>query len=138
MYKKHGRHDIDANNKDQFATQFYNFMRKHPHIIISQVSIPQIILDIGTAQHPVVLPPSNTGSAPDQHKYHVDDIIEPTPCTVLYCKGRTLRTIEFVDAIVMATCIMHGRPIPSESAVLKVTTIREGLELEDLDYPDEE
>jgi hypothetical protein len=41
MYKKHGRHDIDvesANNEEQFATQFFNFMRKHPNIIISQVS----------------------------------------------------------------------------------------------------
>jgi hypothetical protein len=38
MYGKHGRHDIDAesaNNNEQFATQFFNFMRKHPHIIIS-------------------------------------------------------------------------------------------------------
>jgi hypothetical protein len=32
MYKKRGRHDIDvesANNEEQFATQFYNLMRKH-------------------------------------------------------------------------------------------------------------
>jgi hypothetical protein len=39
MYKKHGRHDIDAkyanNNKEQFATQFFNFMRKHLDIVIS-------------------------------------------------------------------------------------------------------
>jgi hypothetical protein len=47
MYNKHGRHDIDANNEEQFATQFYNFMRKHSDIIISQVSVPQINLDIG-------------------------------------------------------------------------------------------
>jgi hypothetical protein len=52
MYKKCGRHDIDAkstNNEEQFATQIFNFMRKHPDIIISQVSVPQINLDIGTA-----------------------------------------------------------------------------------------
>jgi hypothetical protein len=52
MYKKRGRHDIDAdstNNEEQFVTQFFNFMRKHLDIIISQVSIPQINLDIGTA-----------------------------------------------------------------------------------------
>jgi hypothetical protein len=51
MYKKRGRLDTDAestNNEEQFATQFYNFMRKHPDIIISQVSIPQINLDIDT------------------------------------------------------------------------------------------
>jgi hypothetical protein len=38
----------------------------------------------------------------------------------------------------MATRIMHGRPIPSECAVVDVTTIREGREFEDLDYIDEE
>jgi hypothetical protein len=33
MYKKRGRLDIDvesANNEEQFATQFYNFMRITP------------------------------------------------------------------------------------------------------------
>jgi hypothetical protein len=49
-----------------------------------------------------------------------------------------LRTIEVVDAIVMATCIMHGRPVKSECAVVEVITIREGREFDDLDYPDEE
>jgi hypothetical protein len=67
----------------------------------------------------------------------MDDINEPTPCTLLYVKGRTLRTIEIADAIVMATHIMHGRPVPSECAVVEVTTIREGREFEDLDYLDE-
>jgi hypothetical protein len=60
--------------------------------------------------------------------------MNPAPCTLLYVKGRPLRTIEVVDAIVMATCIMHGRPIPSECGVVEVTTIREGPEFEDLDY----
>jgi hypothetical protein len=67
----------------------------------------------------------------------MDDINEPTPCTLLYVKGRTLRTIEIADAIVMATHIMHGRPIPSECVVVEVTMIREGREFEDLDYLDE-
>jgi hypothetical protein len=52
-------------------------------------------------------------------------------------KGRTLRTIEVVDAIVMVTRIMHGRLVPSKCAVVEVTTIREGCEFEDHDYPDE-
>jgi hypothetical protein len=65
----------------------------------------------------------------------VDDNNESTPCTLLYLKGRTLRTIKVADAIVMATHIMHGWPIPS---VIKVTTIREGREFEDLNYLDEE
>jgi hypothetical protein len=38
----------------------------------------------------------------------------------------------------MATHIIHGRPVPSECAVVKVIVIREGHEFEDLDYPDEE
>jgi hypothetical protein len=57
MYKKRGRHNIDAesiNNEEQFATQFFNFMRKHLDIIISQVSVSQINLDIGTASLQVV------------------------------------------------------------------------------------
>jgi hypothetical protein len=68
----------------------------------------------------------------------MDDINEPTPCTLLFVKGRTLRTIEDADAIVMATLIMQGRPIPSECAVVEVTTIRKGHEFKDLDYPDED
>jgi hypothetical protein len=34
MYQKHERHDIDTNNEEQFATQFYNFMRKHQNIVL--------------------------------------------------------------------------------------------------------
>jgi hypothetical protein len=97
------------------------------------VSIPQINLDIGTG-----FTPSSVGSAPDHQEYHIDDINEPTPCTLLYVKGRMLRTIKVVDAIMMATRIMHGQPIPSVCVVVKVTMIREGCEFEDLDYPDEE
>jgi hypothetical protein len=66
MYKKSGSHDIDANNEVQFASQFYNFIRKHPDIVISQVSTPQINLDVGTAPPLVVLAPSSADSTPDQ------------------------------------------------------------------------
>jgi hypothetical protein len=81
---------------------------------------------------------SSVGSAPDHQNYPVDDINEPTPCTLLYVKGKTLRTIEVTDAIVMATHIMHGQPVPSECTVVEMTTIREGREFEDLDYPNKE
>jgi hypothetical protein len=141
MYKKHGRHDIDVestNNEEQFASQLFNFMRKQTDIVISQVSVPQIKLDISTTPTQAMPAPSSAGSAPDHQKYHVDDINEPTPCTLLYIKGRTLRTIEVADAIVIATHIMHGRPVPSECVVVEVTTIRKGREFEDLDYLDEE
>jgi hypothetical protein len=56
----------------------------------------------------------------------------------MYDKGRTSRTIKVANAIVMPSCIHHGRPIPVECAVVKVTMIREGREFEDLDYPDED
>jgi hypothetical protein len=57
MYKKHGRHDIEvesANNQEQFASRFFNFMRKHPELIISQVYVPQINLKVGTAMPQLV------------------------------------------------------------------------------------
>jgi hypothetical protein len=38
----------------------------------------------------------------------------------------------------MATHIMHDRTVPSECALVEVTTIREGHEFEDLDYLDDE
>jgi hypothetical protein len=141
MYKKRGWHDIDvesANNDEQFATQFFNFRRKHPDIIISRVFVPQINLDIGTSSLRAVPAPSSAGSAPDHQNYPMDDINEHTPCTLLYIKGRTLRTIEVAHAIVMATRIMHGQLILSECAMVEVTMIREGREFEDCDYPDEE
>jgi hypothetical protein len=82
---------------------------------------------------------TSVGSAPVHQKYPVDEINEPTPFTLLYVKGRTLRTIKVADAIVMATHIMLGRPVPSECAVVEGTTInKEGHEFEVLDYPDEE
>jgi hypothetical protein len=71
-------------------------------------------------------------------KIHVDGIKEATPCTLLYVNGRTLRTIKVSDAIMMSSRLVHGRPVPSECAVVEVTTIREGHEFEDLDYPNEE
>jgi hypothetical protein len=37
----------------------------------------------------------------------------------------------------MSGCIVHGRPVPLECAVIKVTMIREGCEFDDLDYPNE-
>jgi hypothetical protein len=68
----------------------------------------------------------------------MEDIKDAIPCTLLYVKGRTLRTIKVLEAIVMHGRIMHCRPIPSESVVVEVTTIREGHQLDDLDYPNEE
>jgi hypothetical protein len=102
------------------------------------VYVSQINLDIGTAPPRAVPTLSSVSSAPDHQKYSVDDINEPTPCTLLYVKGRMLRTIEVADAIVMATRIMHDRPILSECAVVEVTTIREGHEFADIDYPNKE
>jgi hypothetical protein len=66
----------------------------------------------------------------------MDDIKDPTPCTLMYVKYRTSRTIEVAKATVMPSRILHGWPIPTKCAVVEVTTIREGHEFEDLDYPD--
>jgi hypothetical protein len=64
MYKKRGRHDKDAestnNNEEPFATQFFNFMRKHSYIVISHVSVPQVNLNIGTE-----FTSSSVGSSPN-------------------------------------------------------------------------
>jgi hypothetical protein len=100
---------------------------------------PEINLDLSaTVQQPFAL--SSAGSAPNMDKdmYHVDDIKNITPCTLMYIKGRTSRTIEIVEATVMPSRIHHGRPIPTECAVIDMTMIREGHEFEDLDYPDED
>jgi hypothetical protein len=82
-------------------------MRKHSDIIISQVFVPQINLYID-----IWFTPSDVDSTPDHQEYHMDDINETTPCTLLYVKGRTLKTIKVADTIVMDTRIMHGRPVP--------------------------
>jgi hypothetical protein len=97
--------------------------------------IPEINLDLGDVVQPFA--PSSANSAPNRDKYLVDDIKDPTPCTLMYIKGRTPRTIEVAKAIVMPSRILHGRPIPTVCAVVKVTTIREGREFKDLDYPNE-
>jgi hypothetical protein len=100
---------------------------------------PEINFDLGaTIQQPFTL--SSPYSAPnrDKDKYLVDDIKDPTPYTLMYSKGRTSRTIKVAEAIVMPSRRLHGRLIPAKCAVLKVTTIREGHEFEDLDRPDED
>jgi hypothetical protein len=100
---------------------------------------PEINLDLGaTAQQPFAL--SSAGYVPnrDKDRYPVDDIKHPTPCTLMYVKGGTSSTIEIVEATVMLSRIHHGRPIPAECAVVKVTIIREGHEFEDLEYRDED
>jgi hypothetical protein len=98
---------------------------------------PEINLDFGaTVQQSFALSSADSTTNRDKDKYPVDDIRDPTPCTLMYVKGRTLRTIEVAEA--QPICIFHGRPVPVKCAVVEVTTIREGHEFENLDYPDEE
>jgi hypothetical protein len=68
----------------------------------------------------------------------VDDIKDSTPCTLIYVKGRTSRTIKVIECTVMPSYILHGWSVLAECVVVKVTTIREDHEFEDLDYPNEE
>jgi hypothetical protein len=49
-----------------------------------------------------------------------------------------LRIIKVANSIVMATRIMHGRPVLLECVLVEVTTVGEGREFEDLDYLDKE
>jgi hypothetical protein len=104
-----------------------------------QIPSPEINLDLGTTiQQPFA--PSSASSTPnrDKDKYPVDDTNDPTPCALIYLKGRTSSTIKVAEGTVMPSRIHHGRPVPVECAVVEVTTIREGCEFEDLDYPDED
>jgi hypothetical protein len=113
-------------------------MRKTPQYVV-QMPIPEINLDLGaTVQQPFALSSASSTPNRDKDKYHVDDIKDPTPCTLMYVKGRTLRTIEVTEATVMLSRILHCRPVPTKCAVVEVTMIREGCEFKDLDYPDED
>jgi hypothetical protein len=123
------------NTKKSFAQQFFNFLRTNPQYVV-QMPILEIKLDLGATVQPFAL--RSAGSNPNQDKYPVDDIKDPTPCTLMYIKGRTSRTIEVAKATVMPSHILHGHPILAECAMVKVTMIREGHEFKDLDYPNEE
>jgi hypothetical protein len=57
-------------------------MRKHPNIVISHVFVPQVNLDIS-----IEFAPSSASSAPNNQKYPMDEIKEPTSFTLLYVKG---------------------------------------------------
>jgi hypothetical protein len=102
------------------------------------MSVPEINLDLGATIQPFA--PSSASSTPNKDKdmYPLDDTKDCTPCTLMYVKGRTSMTIEGAEATMMPSHILHGRPIPTKCVVVEVTTIREGLEFEELDYPDEE
>jgi hypothetical protein len=106
-------------------------MRKYPEYIM-QMLVPQAIWISALDSLRVVSTPLLI------KKYLLDKINEATSCILLYVKGRTLWTIKVVDTIVMSGHIIHGWLILLECAVVKVTTIREGNELEDPDYPNED
>jgi hypothetical protein len=136
LYKKRRTHEPTHNDEEAFAQQLFNFMRKKTPQYVVQMPVPKINLDLDGTVQPFA--PSSVGSTLNKDKYPMDDIKDSTPCTVVYIKGRTSKTIEIVKAIVMSSCIHHGRPIPTECVVVEVTMIREGHEFEDLDYPNEE
>jgi hypothetical protein len=99
-----------------------------------QVPCPEINLDLGTTvQQPFA--PSSVDCAPnrDKDRYPVDDINDPTPCTLMYVKGKTSRTAKVAEATVMPSHIHHCRPVLAKCAVVEVTMIREGRVFEDLD-----
>jgi hypothetical protein len=75
--------------------------------------IPEINLNLGATVQPFA--PSSVGSAQNRYKdkYPVDDIKDPIPCTLMYVKGKTSRTIKVIEATVMPSHILHGRPVPN-------------------------
>jgi hypothetical protein len=138
LYKKRKTQEIAHNAEETFAQQFFNFMRKNPQYVV-QMPSSEINLDLGaTVQQPIAS--TSASFAPNRHKdkYPVDEIKDPTPCTLMYVKGGTSRTIEVVEASIMPSYIHHVRLVPTEGAMVEMTTIREGHEFEDLDYPDED
>jgi hypothetical protein len=138
LYKKRKTQEIAHNAEETFAQQFFNFMRQNPQYVVHMPS-PEINLNLGASiQQPFALSSASCAPNWDKDKYPVDDIEDPTPCTLMYVKGKTSRTIEVVEATVMPSHILHGQPIPAECAVVKVTTIREGREFEHFDYLNED
>jgi hypothetical protein len=61
-------------------------MTKNPQYVV-QMPILEINLDLSDAVQPSA--PSSADSAPNKDKYPMDEIIDPTPCTLMYVKGRT-------------------------------------------------
>jgi hypothetical protein len=96
MYKKRTTHEHAHNDEEAFAQQFFNLMKKTPQYVV-QMYIPEINLDLDNAIHPFAL--SSAGSIPNKDKYHVDDIKYPTPCTLVYIKGRTSRIVKVVKLL---------------------------------------
>jgi hypothetical protein len=75
--------------------------------------IPEINLNLGATVQPFA--PSSAGSARNRYKdkYPVDDVKDPIPCMLMYVKGKTSRTIKVIEATVMPSHILHGRPVPN-------------------------
>jgi hypothetical protein len=69
-----------------------------------------------TVQQPFAPSSAGLASNRDKDKYPVDDIKDPTPCTIMYVKSSISSSIEVVKATVMLSCILHGEPIPIECA----------------------
>jgi hypothetical protein len=112
-------------------------MRKTPQYVV-QVPILEMNLNLGASVPPFAMSSASSALHRDKENCPVDDIKDPTPCTLMYVKGRISRTVKVAEATVMPSRILHGRPVPAECAVVEVTMIREGCEFEDLDCPDED
>jgi hypothetical protein len=87
-------------------------MRKTPQYVV-QVPISEINLDLGATVQTFALSSASSTPNKDKDQYPMDDIKEPTPCTLVYVKGRTSRTIKVVKATIVPSHILHGWPIPA-------------------------
>jgi hypothetical protein len=59
--------------------------RENPHNLFLQMPIPEINLDLGATVQ--LFAPCSANSAPNKDKYPVDDIKDPTHCTLIYLKA---------------------------------------------------
>jgi hypothetical protein len=111
LYKKRKTQDIEHNTEEIFKQQFFNFM-KNPTICCADAYSKN---QFGSRCHYPTLCSSSASSAPnrDEGKYHMDDIKDPTPCTLMYVKGMTSRAIEVAEATVMPSRILHGWATPA-------------------------
>jgi hypothetical protein len=61
-------------------------MRKNPQYVV-QMTSSEINLDLSaTIQQPIALSSADSAPNRDKDKYPMDDIKDPTPCTVMYVK----------------------------------------------------
>lgn len=80
--------------------------------------------------------PSNVASTANKNHYSVDDIVRPTPCSLLISYGITnLRTKQVGTGLAIPGREMHRAKIPDDYYRVEVLTVMQGHEDDELDIP---